>query len=217
MGRIRKKSGTKDLLLSLSPPIVLDPKEQKGKWQNYFNNENEIHLEIGVGKGNFISTLASQNPNINYIGLEKVEEVLLIATKKVVEKNLDNVKIIWGDVNDILDYFAPQELDRLYINFCDPWPKKRHAKRRLTYRDFLDLYKKILKDEGSIHYKTDNQKLFEFSLNEFCYKKWNLKNISLDLYDNLPEGNVATEYEQKFVNKGSKIFRLEADLPDIKA
>ncbi|SMB88046.1 tRNA (guanine-N(7)-)-methyltransferase [Desulfonispora thiosulfatigenes DSM 11270] len=214
MGRIRKKVGTKEELLSYSPPIALNPETNKGKWRAYFGNSNPIHIEIGTGKGTFITTLASRNPEINYLGFEKVEEVLLLATKKAINLNLKNMGFIWGDVSDILEYFAPEEIDRLYINFCDPWPKKRHEKRRLTYRDFLDFYQQILKPEGEIHYKTDNEGLFQSSLNEFCHRKWNLKNISLNLYKDLPEDNVATEYETKFVGKGSSIFRLEANIPD---
>ncbi|NMA02884.1 MAG: tRNA (guanosine(46)-N7)-methyltransferase TrmB [Clostridia bacterium] len=208
--RLRRKPGTKEALLALVPPLVLEPQDNLGKWQRYFGNTNPIYIELGTGKGRFITTLAQNNPHINYIGLELKEEVLLMGVKKAVEQNLNNIAFIWGNVQELDNYFAPEELARIYINFCDPWPKKRWAKRRLTHRTFLANYRKLLNDQGQIHFKTDNKDLFEFSLNEFVDDKWQLQNITLDLYKNPPEDNIATEYELKFKEKGMPIYRLEA-------
>ncbi len=208
--RLRRKPGTKEVLLALVPPLVIEPQANSGKWQQYFGNTNPIHLELGTGKGRFITALAQNNSQINYIGLELKEEVLLMGVKKAVEQNLENIAFIWGNVQELEKYFAPGELARIYINFCDPWPKKRWAKRRLTHRRFLASYKNLLNDQGQIHFKTDNKELFEFSLNEFVDEKWQLQNITLDLYKNPPEDNIATEYELKFKEKGMPIYRLEA-------
>ena len=163
-----------------------------------------------MGRGRFLTTLAKENPGINYIGLEIKEEVLLVAARKAVEEEINNMAFIWGDVEELLNYFSSQEIERVYINFCDPWPKNRWYKRRLTYRGFLAKYKEILAKEGQVHFKTDNKGLFEFSLNQFCADKWQLQNISLDLYKNPPVDNVATEYELKFKEQGLDIYRLEA-------
>ena len=141
--------------------------------------------------------------------MEIKEEVLLKAVEKAVENNLTNIKFVWGDVNNILTYFDENELSRVYVNFCDPWPKKRWNKRRLTYRGFLENYKTILNANGEIHFKTDNEKLFEFSLNEFSEADLKLKNITLDLANSEFEGNVTTEYEDKFMSYGMKIYRVE--------
>lgn len=207
--RIRKKPGTKEALLALVPPLVLTPEEHQGKWQQYFGNNNPIYIELGIGRGRFITTLAQNNPQINYIGLELKEEVLLVAVKKAVEEGLNNIAFIWGDVKELANYFSPEELERIYINFCDPWPKNRWAKRRLTHRGFLAIYQRLLNSQGQIHFKTDNKELFEFSLNELAGDKWQLQNITLDLYRNPLEDNVATEYELKFKEQGMEIYRLE--------
>jgi len=210
MSRVRRKSGTKEALLTLAPLLVVDPKANRGSWQGYFKNNNQIHIELGMGRGTFISTLAQRNPNINFIGLEIKEEVLLTGIKKAMDYNLPNLAFIWGDVEDLGDFFANQEVAKIYINFCDPWPKFRHIKRRLTHAHFLDIYNTILLQKGEVHFKTDNEELFEFSLNQFSVKNWGLRNISLNLYRNLPIDNVPTEYELKFVEQGLKILRLEA-------
>ncbi|CEJ73774.1 tRNA guanine-N(7(-methyltransferase [[Clostridium] sordellii] len=208
--RRRKKKGADLKLLSFENLVLKgDEIDFKGNWNEKFQNDNPIHVEFGTGRGKFLTTLAKQNPNINYIAMEMKEEVLLKAVEKAVENELNNILFIWGDVNNILDYFDKGELSRVYINFCDPWPKKRWYKRRLTYRGFLENYKKLLKDDGEIHFKTDNEKLFEFSLNEFSEANLKLKNITLDLANSDYEGNVTTEYEDKFMSYGMKIYRLE--------
>lgn len=208
--RRRKKKGADIRLLSFKEYVIKgEDINFKGNWNEKFENSNPIHVEFGTGRGQFITTLAKQNPDINYIAMEIKEEVLLKAVEKAVENNLTNIRFIWGDVNNILTYFNENELSRVYVNFCDPWPKKRWYKRRLTYRGFLENYKTILNETGDIHFKTDNEKLFEFSLNEFSEADLKLKNITLDLANSEFEGNVTTEYEDKFMSYGMKIYRVE--------
>ncbi|WP_373601433.1 tRNA (guanosine(46)-N7)-methyltransferase TrmB [Paraclostridium bifermentans] len=208
--RRRKKKDADIKLLSYTNYVLKgDSIDLKNKWCDKFKNNNPIHVEFGTGRGKFITTLAKQNPHINYIAMEIKEEVLLKAVEKAVENELDNILFVWGDVNNILDYFGEGELSRVYVNFCDPWPKKRWYKRRLTYRGFLENYKKLLNDSGEIHFKTDNEKLFEFSLNEFSEADLKMKNITLDLANSDYDGNVTTEYEDKFMSYGMKIFRVE--------
>lgn len=182
----------------------------RGKWSQVFENDNPIHIEVGTGRGQFITSLAKLNPDINYIALEIKEEVLLRAVEKADKLKLDNILFLWGGVELFDLYFEDKELDRVYINFCDPWPKKRNAKRRLTSSLFIDLYDKKL-NKGQIHFKTDNRDLFEFSLNEFSSKDLRLSNISLDLAKSDFKGNVTTEYEDKFMGLGMPIYRLEAE------
>lgn len=209
--RRRKKKGSDTKLLSYTNYVIKDDVESfKGKWSNKFNNNNPIYVEFGTGRGKFITTLAKQNPNINYIAMEIKEEVLLKAVEKANEANLENILFVWGNVNSILDYFEESEISRVYVNFCDPWPKKRWSKRRLTHSNFLSKYDYILNDNGELHFKTDNQNLFEFSLNEISDNNWKLKNISLNLVKDEDFENVTTEYEDKFMAQGMQIFRCEA-------
>jgi tRNA (guanine-N7-)-methyltransferase len=208
--RRRKKKGADIKLLSYENLVIKgDTLDLKGRWNERFKNNNPIHVEFGTGRGQFITTLAKQNPHINYIAMEIKEEVLLKAVEKAVDSQLNNILFVWGDVNNILEYFDKGELSRVYVNFCDPWPKKRWYKRRLTYRGFLENYKTILNETGEIHFKTDNEKLFEFSLNEFSEADLKLRNITLDLVNSNYEGNVTTEYEDKFMSYGMKIYRVE--------
>lgn len=209
--RRRKKKGA-DLKLRSYTDCVFheNVEEMAGKWHERFGNENPIHIEVGTGKGQFITTLAELNPDKNYIAMEIKEEVLLHAVYKAKEKGLTNILFIWGDVKMLPEYFDVAELARIYVNFCDPWPKNRWAKRRLTHSDFLNIYRRVLDENGEIHFKTDNEKLFEFSLNEIAENDWKLKNISLDLANSNYEENVTTEYEDKFMAQGMKIYRLEA-------
>ena len=208
--RRRKVKGADEKLLSYKDYVIKDNIESlKGNWNKLFKNDNPIHAEFGTGRGKFITTLAKQNPNINYIAFEIKEEVLLKAVEKADFENLDNIVFAWADVSKVLDYFDLNELSRIYINFCDPWPKKRWAKRRLTHANFLNKYREVLNQEGEIYFKTDNEGLFEFSLNEIASNNWTLKNISLNL-SNSDFENVTTEYEDKFISQGLKIFRCEA-------
>ncbi len=208
--RRRKVKGADEKLLSYKNYVLKedDVKQHKGKWNKLFKNDNPIYVEFGTGRGKFITTLAKQNPNINFIAFEIKEEVLLKAVQKAYEDKLDNILFAWANVENILDYFCENEISRVFINFCDPWPKKRWAKRRLTHKNFLDKYIFILDEEGEIHFKTDNESLFEFSLNEMA-SKFLLKNISLDLANSDIE-NITTEYEDKFMAQNMKIYRLEA-------
>lgn len=209
--RRRRKKGSDEKLLSFTDYVIKDDVENlKGKWSAKFENNNPIHVEFGTGRGKFITTHAKSNPGINYIAMEIKEEVLLKAVEKAHEANLNNILFVWGNVNNILDYFEEKEISRVYVNFCDPWPKKRWAKRRLTHSSFLEKYDTILKDNGELHFKTDNRDLFEFSLNEIAASDWILKNISLDLAKNTEIENITTEYEDKFMSQGMQIYRCEA-------
>ena len=209
--RRRRKKGADIKLLSYTDYVIRENIEDlKGKWSEKFQNNNPIHVEFGTGRGKFITTLAKQNPDINYIAMEIKEEVLLKGVEKAAEANLNNIVFLWSDVSNILDYFDKGEISRVYINFCDPWPKKRWAKRRLTHTSFLNKYYNILNEKGEVHFKSDNEGLFEFTLNEICNNPWKLKNICLDLGNNEDVYNVTTEYEDKFMSQGMKIYRCEA-------
>ena len=196
--RVRNRKGATELLEANPQYVVLNPLEAKGKWRDLFGNDNPIHVEVGSGKGAFVSGMAKQNPDINYIGIDIQKSVLSYALDKVLEVGVPN-------------YFEDGEIDRLYLNFSDPWPKKRHEKRRLTYKTFLDTFKRILPENGEIHFKTDNRGLFEYSLVSFSQYGMKLNGVWLELHASDFEGNVMTEYEQKFSNKGQVIYRVEAE------
>lgn len=185
--------------------------EYKGKWSRVFGNDNPVHIEIGMGKGQFIMTLAEENPDINYIGIEKYSSVLVRAIEKQEEKDLPNLFFIRMDAENIADVFAAGEVGRIYLNFSDPWPKDRHAKRRLTSLQFLERYEKILDREGHVIFKTDNKDLFDFSLEQVREAPhWTLLNYTYDLHHSeYVEGNIMTEYETRFVEKGNAICRME--------
>ena len=205
--RLRNNKNAKDIINN-SNYVINNPKDYKGKWKDIFKNNNKIYIEIGMGKGDFIISNALAHPDINYIGIEKYDTVLMYAVKKI-EKDIPNLRFIRIDALEISDIFD-KEIDLIYLNFSDPWPKKRQAKRRLTHERFLKLYDNIFKKDKTIFMKTDNIHLFEFSiesLNEYGYK---LKNISLDLLNSDIEENFMTEYEKKFSEKGIRINRLEA-------
>ena len=187
--------------------------EKKGQWAEIFGRQAPLHVELGTGKGDFISQLAERNPDINYIGIEMQQDVLYSAAKKIAAMELKNVRLLVFDINKIGDIFAPREVDRFYINFCDPWPKKRHAKRRLTHVGFLEKYRGLLKEGGEIHFKTDNRPLFDFSLEQFEEAHLTVKDVSFDLHaENRPD-NIMTEYERKFSGFGEKINRCEVVFP----
>lgn len=207
--RRRKKPGAKDELLSYEDLVITNPEKYKGKWKELLNKE-ELHIELGTGRGQFINTLAINNSHIAYIGIEIKEEVILEAVKKSHNNKLRNIKFLWFNIEELERIFDINEVDRIYINFCDPWPKKRHGRRRLTYREFLNKYMDLLKPLGEIHFKTDNEELFEFSLNEMSHVKLELKDIFLNLYRNEGMDTVKTEYEEKFIEQGKNIFSLKA-------
>lgn len=200
-----------DKKVSIHPKVVKEEKSYKGKWNEIFNNNNPIHIEIGMGKGKFVTTLAKNNPDINYIGFEKFTKVLVRALKNLDDEELENVLVIRMDAEEILEVFEEGEIDRVYLNFSDPWPKDRHAKRRLTHHNFLEKYEKILSPHGKVCFKTDNKDLFEFSLEEIQKYGWTVEKVTRDLHANADgEENVMTEYEEKFVSMGIPISRLEA-------
>ena len=214
--RLRKKPWVKEEILEYTDYIIANPEEMKGKWAAQFLHSSPIHVEFGTGRGQFITALAEENPAINYIALEQKQEVLVQAIRKAKDKELSNIKFILGNANHILKFFDEGELSRIYLNFVDPWPKKRHAKRRLTHHHFLDMYKKILTETGEIFLKTDNEILFEFSLNELIQYRFHLSHISLNLYrdeENI-KNQIQTEYEEKFIEQGKTIFRLEARISE---
>lgn len=206
--RIRNIKNANELLENNKLNYISNPIEFKGKWSELFKNNNPIHIEIGMGKGQFLTNLAKQNPNINYIGVDKYPSVLLRASQKLELETIENIKIFSYDAVKFEELFT-KELERIYLNFSDPWPKNCHARRRLTSDTFLPIYKNILKEECEIHFKTDNILLFEFSLENLANNKMILSNISLDLHKSNYEGNIMTEYEEKFSVKGP-IYRLEA-------
>ena len=192
--------------------VVHEEETMKGKWHDFFENENPIHIEVGMGKGRFITTLAQMNPDINYIGIEKYSSVLLRAVEKQDELRLSNLRFIRMDAENIGDVFAKGEVDRIYLNFSDPWPKDRHAKRRLTSRQFFERYNIILKKDGQVEFKTDNRPLFDFSVEEVKEAGWQLRAVTYDLHNDakLCEGNVMTEYEERFSAAGNPICKLIA-------
>lgn len=195
--------------------VVLNPESFRGKWHEVFGNNNPIHVEFGCGKGGFITELAKRNPHINYIAAERAETVVYKACKKanLSEETPSNLRFLYFDVSNCKEIFEIGEVERLYLNFSDPWPKTRHANRRLTYRGFLEKYADILKKEGEIHFKTDNKGLFAFSVEEFSASGWLMKNVTLDLHNSGMEDNIMTEYEKKFSELGFTINRLEAVNP----
>ena len=207
--RARKKAWTGQEI-ETNERIIKNAAGHKGKWAEYFGNLSPIHIEIGCGKGRFIVQTAAQNPDINYLAFEREEHVIVMGARASREIPC-SLGFIIGDVEELADYFAEDELDRLYINFCDPWPgRKKWHKRRLTHANFLNVYKRLLKNGSEIHFKTDNKELYEFSLNSFSDNGWRLKNITLDLHNSGFEGNVVTEYEEKFSSIGMPIYRCEA-------
>ncbi|WP_209123913.1 tRNA (guanosine(46)-N7)-methyltransferase TrmB [Alkalihalobacillus sp. BA299] len=208
--RLRNKPWAQDEI-SKEPTIVIgNPEQHKGQWKELFGNNNPIHIEVGTGKGQFLTKMGQAHPEINYIGVEKYTSVIITAVERVRDENISNVKFLNKDVLNLGEYFEKGELDRVYINFTDPWPKARHAKRRLTHEGFLKLYDTLLKPYGEIHFKTDNQGLFEYSLHSFSKYGMTLNNVSLDLHKSNFEGNIMTEYEEKFSAKGMRIYRCEA-------
>lgn len=208
--RLRNVPGARDTIVE-SPFTIKDETTKKGKWKEVFGNDNPVFIEVGMGKGQFITTLAIQNPDINYVGIEKYSSVLVRAIEKQEEFQLPNLYFIRMEAENIGDVFGEEEVSGIYLNFSDPWPKDRHAKRRLTSLQFLERYEKILKKEGHVVFKTDNRDLFDFSLEQVeLAPNWILLNHTFDLHHSeYVEGNVMTEYETRFVEKGNAICRME--------
>ncbi len=207
--RLRKVKYALEKLRQNKTYFIDNPQEHIKEWEKVFGNSYPIHMEIGCGKGKFIYEMARNNPNINYIAIEKYDSVLLRVLEKIENETIPNLKLVVLDASNLKNYFSSAEISRIYINFSDPWPKSAHQKRRLTYKSFLESYAYILKSEGEIFQKTDNRKLFEFSLQSFSEQGWILSNISLDLHKDALEDNIMTEFEEKWSKLGP-IYRLEA-------
>lgn len=208
--RLRHIPGSEEEIAG-SPYVVQEPQEKKGLWKQVFGNENPIEIEVGMGKGRFIMELAGLNPEINYVGIERYPSVLLRGIEKRAGMELPNLYFMCVDAKCLAEIFAPGEVKRIYLNFSDPWPKDRHAKRRLTSGEFMSVYGQILADDGVIEFKTDNRGLFDYSMEAIPAAGWKIKAHTYDLHHSeMGEGNVMTEYEEKFSSKGNPIYKLVA-------
>ena len=214
--RLRNIPGAKEVIEN-SSYVVHEPQQQKGKWKEVFGNDHPIHIEVGMGKGRFLMDMAKRYPEVNYVGIEMYDSVLLRALQKreEYEQNegtLTNLYFMCVDARLLPEIFEKGEVEKIYLNFSDPWPKARHAKRRLTSRQFLERYDQILVPEGRVEFKTDNRDLFEFSLEEVKEAGWTLEASTFDLHhdETLLKGNVMTEYEEKFSSMGNPIHKLIA-------
>lgn len=207
--RLRNIKGSKEFI-EASPYVIQEPEQLKGKWSSLFHNNHPLHIEIGMGKGQFIHELAAANPDINYIGIEMYSSVLYRALEKRAETELENLFFLRFDAKYLADIFDHGEVSRIYLNFSDPWPKDRHAKRRLTSAGFLAIYNEILTSDGFIQFKTDNRDLFDFSVETVKESAlWNINEITYDLHHSeFLEGNIMTEYESRFVAEGKPICRF---------
>lgn len=209
--RLRNIPGA-DEAIADSPHCIQEPMAEKGRWNLIFGNDHPVHIEIGMGKGQFIMQLAKDHPDINYIGIERYSSVLLRALQKMEVEPLPNIRFLCMDASMITEVFDKEEVAKIYLNFSDPWPKERHAKRRLTSRQFFERYDKILAGNGVVEFKTDNDDLFAFSIEEVAEAGWTLDAHTFDLHHDpvLNEGNVMTEYEEKFSSLGHPIHKLIA-------
>lgn len=206
--RLRNVAGSKEEIAQ-SRFVIQEPKERKNRWKELFGNANPIQIEIGMGKGRFIMDMARLHPEINYIGIEKYSSVLIRGIQKMEKEELPNLYFIRMDAEEITDVFGEGEVNKIYLNFSDPWPKERHAKRRLPSREFLNRYRIILSEEGNLEFKTDNQELFAFALGELEPAGWNPDRVTYDLHHDaeMMEGNIMTEYEERFSSKGNPIYK----------
>lgn len=207
--RLRNVKGSREEI-QLSEYTVNEPEKYKGRWKEFFGNDNPVYIEVGMGKGKFITEMAQLHPEINFIGIEKYSSVLIRAIEKRKELEINNLMFIRMDAENIEDVFEKNEVAGIYLNFSDPWPKDRHAKRRLTSRQFLARYDKILAGDGVIEFKTDNRDLFDFSLEEAPEAGWEIIASTYDLHadEKMSEENVMTEYEEKFSSKGNPIHKM---------
>ncbi|WP_342757743.1 tRNA (guanosine(46)-N7)-methyltransferase TrmB [Kineothrix sedimenti] len=207
--RLRNISGSREII-GESEFVIREPEKQKGSWRSVFGNDRPIHIEIGMGKGRFIMDMAKAYPDINYIGIEKYSSVLLRAIQKMEQKEaLPNIRFVRMDAETITEVFREKEVERIYLNFSDPWPKDRHAKRRLPSKEFLARYDKILAKEGHLEFKTDNKDLFLFALEELENAGWRAEKVTYDLHrdEEMMRGNIMTEYEDKFSSLGNPIYK----------
>lgn len=206
--RLRNIPGAREAI-GASEYVIPEENECAGKWSEIFGNKQPIHIEIGTGKGRFIMELAALHPEINYVGIEKYSSVLFRATQKMEVNPLPNVRFIRMEAEHILRYFEKNEVERVYLNFSDPWPKERHAKRRLVSREFLDRYRDLLKEGGHLEFKTDNRELFDFGVEQTETARWEIMEITYDLHHDaeMNAGNIMTEYEERFSSKGNPICK----------
>lgn len=208
--RLRNITGSREII-GESDFVIHEPEKQRTNWRSIFGNTNPIHIEIGMGKGRFIMDMAKEYPAVNYIGIEKYSSVLLRAIQKMEQepKPLPNLRFIRMDAETITDVFGAEEIDRIYLNFSDPWPKDRHAKRRLPSKEFLSRYDQILKKDGQLEFKTDNKDLFLFALDELAPAGWKAEKATYDLHrdEDMMRGNIMTEYEEKFSSAGNPIYK----------
>ncbi|MBE6928543.1 MAG: tRNA (guanosine(46)-N7)-methyltransferase TrmB [Ruminococcaceae bacterium] len=205
---MRKRNNLAPRMEACSAIWLRDAKSLRGKWRELMPEAKELRLEIGCGKGKFTVETAAANPDVLMIAVEKVQEAMLLGMERALAMGLKNLYFLSLDAAEIEEYFDDGEVDLLYLNFCDPWPRKKNAKRRLTFHTFLEKYKRILKNEGEIHFKTDNAPLFEWSLEEFEACKLEIRNLTRDLHANGPVG-IMTGYEEKFYELGTPINRCE--------
>ena len=206
--RLRNIPGAREIIEN-SPLVIKEAEKTKGLWKELFGNDNPIHIEVGMGKGRFLMTMAEQNPEINYIGIERYTSVLLRALQKMEEHPLPNLVFLCMDAAGLLQVFEEEEVARIYLNFSDPWPKDRHARRRLPSREFLARYDKILTKDGRLEFKTDNRALFDFAVEELAPAGWKAEKITYDLHADaeMMRGNVMTEYEERFSSIGNPICK----------
>ena len=209
---LRQVKGASDTMAANPEIVIPNGEELKGNWQSVFEKEQPIYIEVGMGKGQFMIGMAKQNPHLNFIGIEKFDSVMVRALEKVLEAGeLPNLKLLKIDAEDLTDIFAENEVEGVYLNFSDPWPKPRHAKRRLTHENFLTRYEQITVPNGYLRFKTDNRLLFEYSLVSVTGYGMKLEDVALDLHQREAlDWNIMTEYEEKFSAKGQPIYRLEA-------
>lgn len=206
--RLRHKPWADDYMKENDQVVVQEPFEWKGNWKSLFEHKDHpLHLEIGSGKGQFIAGMGKQHEDINFVGIERVKSVIVGAVRKVVDAETSNVRLVNEDAEDLRDLFDPNEVDHIYLNFSDPWPKNRHEKRRLTYHTFLEQYQDVLIPGGEVTLKTDNRGLFEYSLMSFSQFGMIIEEVSVDLHADEDPLNVPTEYEEKFSAKGQPIYR----------
>ena len=211
--RMRKKKNLVPRMEACSPWLIADPFAQRGHWRELMPQALEVRLELGCGKGRFTVGTAEAESDVLLIAVEKVPDAMVVAMERAKNAGLKNVFFVDGDAALLTDMFAPGEVDRIYINFCDPWPKSNQAKRRLTHHNFLNLYRKVLRDGGEIHFKTDNDKLFEWSVEEIPQYGWELREVTRNLHADGPVG-VMTDYEKKFFELGKNINRcVVAEIP----
>lgn len=207
--RMRNKPWAMEFLNENSNIVDTDG-SYSGRIGDFFSESRPLHIEVGTGMGTFITELAARNPHINYVGVELDKNVMIRVVEKIMEAELDNVRLLLLDAREMDTYFRKDEVERIYLNFSDPWPKNRHEKRRLTHETFLSKYRSILAEEGFIQFKTDNRGLFEYSLGSLNNFGMVFHEVKLDLHADEPEDNIRTEYEDKFSAKGNKIYRLKA-------